>query len=205
MTAWLPCPHLGQNERNGFLVRISRLMANVAGTNQESGTLNCPSVPEPAQLRSTRRQGRNILILLMFMALETLHLPLVRTRRPFRYFWPSRPDPRQSTHRLADEAFRRPLKTFETSHELSGYIAPVLCHDTRNRWLTDIGDPVAMEPKVRFRLETGPSCETRRTAHDPYRSFVGETATWQAETKAVCPHDISARLVYGVSRMAMLH
>jgi hypothetical protein len=93
MTAWLPCPHLGQNERNGFLVRISRLMANVAGTNQESGTLNCPSVPEPAQLRSTRRQGRNILILLMFMALETLYLPLVRTRRPFRYFWPARPSP----------------------------------------------------------------------------------------------------------------
>ena len=31
------------------------------------------------------------------------------------------------------------------------------------------GGPVATEPKVRFRLETGPSGETRRTAHDPLR------------------------------------
>jgi hypothetical protein len=33
------------------------------------------------------------------------------------------------------------------------------------------GGPVATEPKVRFRLETRPSCETRGTAHDPERSF----------------------------------
>jgi hypothetical protein len=30
-----------------------------------------------------------------------------------------------------------------------------------------LGVPVAMEPKVRFRLETGPSGEARRTASDP--------------------------------------
>ena len=30
-----------------------------------------------------------MLISLKIVALQTLHLPLMRTRRPFRYFWPS--------------------------------------------------------------------------------------------------------------------
>ena len=33
------------------------------------------------------------------------------------------------------------------------------------------GSPVATEPKVRFRLETGPSGEVRRTGIDPLRTF----------------------------------
>ena len=38
-------------------------------------------------------------------------------------------------------------------------------------WTKENGGPVATEPKVRFRLEAGPSGETRRTAHDPLRRF----------------------------------
>jgi hypothetical protein len=34
-----------------------------------------------------------------------------------------------------------------------------------------VGGPVATEPKVRFRRETGLSDEVRRTASDPKRSF----------------------------------
>jgi hypothetical protein len=78
----------GQNERNGLLVRISRHMTNVAGTNQELGTSRCPSVPDPARLRPTATQGGNMLISRRIVALQTLHLRLMRTRRPFRYFRP---------------------------------------------------------------------------------------------------------------------
>jgi hypothetical protein len=38
---------------------------------------------------AARRQGGNMLISLKIVAIQTLHLPVMRTRRPFRYFWPS--------------------------------------------------------------------------------------------------------------------
>ncbi len=49
---------------------------------------------------------------------------------------------------------------------------------------TGSGDRVATEPKIRFRLETGQSCKTRGTAHDPTQSSGNASADVQEQSFA---------------------